>query len=74
MEITDGRLDQLANDPEMSNISHEVRECMRELITLRAENRGLKAPLNSNEWDLFCRPKYANLRSLVDRVIAARAR
>ncbi len=34
--IEDQRLQQLANDVNMCNISQEVRECLRELIGLRA--------------------------------------
>ena len=35
MRTTDERLNQLANDPMMCNITHEVQECLRELIVLR---------------------------------------
>jgi len=36
MTVTDLRLNQLANDPMMCNITLEVQECLRELIALRA--------------------------------------
>lgn len=37
MPVTHERLNQLANDPMMSNVTPEVQECLRELIRLRAE-------------------------------------
>ena len=43
--ITDERLEQLANDPMMCNISPEVKECLQELIRLRKERGRLKAAL-----------------------------
>ena len=36
MAVTNERLNQLANDPMMCNITPEVQECLRELIALRA--------------------------------------
>ena len=34
--VSDKRLEQLANDPMMCNISSEVQQCLRELIRSRA--------------------------------------
>ena len=42
MTVTDERLNQLANDPMMCNITPEVQQCLRELVALRAENARLK--------------------------------
>ena len=36
MTVSSHRLNQLANDPLMCNITPEVQECLRELIALRA--------------------------------------
>ena len=35
MTVTDERLNQLANDPMMCNITPEMQECLRELIEMR---------------------------------------
>ena len=37
MTVTDERLNQLANDPMMCNITPELQECVRELIAFRAD-------------------------------------
>lgn len=41
MTVTDERLNQLANDPMMCNITPEMQGYLRELIALRAENTRL---------------------------------
>jgi hypothetical protein len=46
MPITDERLNQLANDPMMCNISPEVKEGLQELIQARARIKELRKELN----------------------------
>lgn len=44
--VTDHRLQQLANDRNMCNISEEVRECLRELIGSRTRIRQFNKELH----------------------------
>ena len=49
MAVTDERLNQLANDPLMCNITPEVQGCLRELQSLRSGNNYIKQFTDAKE-------------------------
>ena len=61
MTISDARLDQLANDPMMCNISPEVQEALRELIEARSRIIGLRAKIRLKTETIRKWKEYANV-------------
>ena len=51
MKITEKRLDQLANDPMICNISAEVQNALRELIVVREALTSIKRILDPDNED-----------------------